>query len=922
MQYTINMKKTARVLLGIIILGFAIPILQKPLFAGDLTNTYLRLDRQAISTSTGGLVCATTPSSDNGAEDSLQVIFPSGFSVNQTASNWTVSTSDLPSGATAWPGISTADSISGQIVTFPSSNLTSSTQYCFYFSASNTLTTPSSTGNFPGTIRTRNSGTTIDTIDIGLSIVSSDRITVTATVPANPTDFEADLVLADPTNGTFPQNTQLTYTLTYGSLLSTTTSITVEAEWNLGTIQGSPTATEDILDYVVGSATSGYGGSTPVIDSLNRKITWSITSIPGGTTNQTVSFKLKTNNSYLTYTPVSLSVSGRVLGPGTQTSDSTVTSSYLNTTSLTPTPNPTCAPAVCPTSTPGPTSTPSPTPSKNTKPLINTIDIRSINSSSSAIFISSDTNVKAFVNYGTTTGNLNLKASNNNAQKNHLITLSNLKPKTRYYFQVTVENLDGKRRVSDLFVFDTSALSIAPRIPRTSIIITSLDIQLSNSIPLEGVFPNIIIPTDTAFSFRFTSDDYENIKSITAILRNKKVLGITNTNDVSSDTTKLTVTEISPGQYVGKFNGHPLPGAYNLLLRIQDYNGNLTEEDIASIYITRPMQIINKITKQGVENVKTTFYYYNSRLKIYQLISDNITSIKNPIFSGYNGTLTTVLPEGKYRALIEGLGYQEKTVDFEIKPGLDAYPIIEIDPLPFNIITQLKYYFEALTDLSNGLNDYFNSIKYSNRYFELFSFLTFILLTFILFLTISHKIAVPIHKVPQFMLYHLISLIHRPKHTFLVHGRVIDDLGQPVSGILLHLTSKGGKILAHTKTNSSGEFMTYIHSATDLVMTGSSKGYSGLRQTVSMQDLDDLIQIQISHLIKPSRINAQKIRWYLHYTFHSLFEIVLVFTFVVEIFFTIEFGIIRVLPFLALSLLSIILWAGITYPSSRIKEKN
>lgn len=154
-----------------------------PARAGNFEQVYIRLDRLEASTATGGTVCAQADTV--GTEVDVQVVFPTGFTVNSTASNWTVTTTNLPSGATAWPGINTASAVSGQTVTFPSTDLTVSTLYCFNFSGTSTLTTGTAGNDRTGTVTTRATGpTTIDSSGYALSIVSDDQIVVTATVPA------------------------------------------------------------------------------------------------------------------------------------------------------------------------------------------------------------------------------------------------------------------------------------------------------------------------------------------------------------------------------------------------------------------------------------------------------------------------------------------------------------------------------------------------------------------------------------------------------------------------------------------------------------------------------------------------------------------------------------------------------------------
>lgn len=167
----------------VLVTVFQIAFSVLPVRAANLEQAYVRLDRLAASTATGGLVCAQADTV--ATEASVQVTFPSGYTVNTTASNWTVTTTNLPSGATAWPSIGTASAVSGQTVTFPSGDLTVSTLYCFNFSGTSTLTTGSAGNDQTGTITTRTSApATIDSSGYALSIVSNDQIVVTATVPA------------------------------------------------------------------------------------------------------------------------------------------------------------------------------------------------------------------------------------------------------------------------------------------------------------------------------------------------------------------------------------------------------------------------------------------------------------------------------------------------------------------------------------------------------------------------------------------------------------------------------------------------------------------------------------------------------------------------------------------------------------------
>ncbi len=175
---------TASLSIIALVFGLVAPFfLMIPRAQAIFSQAYVRLDRLAASATTGGTVCANPATV--GTEANVQVTFPSGFTVNGTAGNWTVTTTNLPPGAVAWIGIGTATAVAAPTVTFPSGDLTVGTLYCFNFSGTNTLTNDTAGNDKTGTITSRTSGlTTIDSTSYALSLVSNDQIVITATVPA------------------------------------------------------------------------------------------------------------------------------------------------------------------------------------------------------------------------------------------------------------------------------------------------------------------------------------------------------------------------------------------------------------------------------------------------------------------------------------------------------------------------------------------------------------------------------------------------------------------------------------------------------------------------------------------------------------------------------------------------------------------
>lgn len=154
--------------------------------AASLTQTFVRFDRMKISTPTTGLVCAKPATAST--EASVQVTFPTGYTVSTTLGNWTVSTATTtgwPTGGTAWLGVGTATAAVGQVVTFPSSDLVVGTLYCFNWTNTAAVSVKSSsTASNAGTVVTRDSvPTTIDTGDFSSASIADDQIQVSATVP-------------------------------------------------------------------------------------------------------------------------------------------------------------------------------------------------------------------------------------------------------------------------------------------------------------------------------------------------------------------------------------------------------------------------------------------------------------------------------------------------------------------------------------------------------------------------------------------------------------------------------------------------------------------------------------------------------------------------------------------------------------------
>jgi hypothetical protein len=181
-----NMKKASLYSLSALLIVATIlgGLLPGQAHATSLTQVMVRFDRLQISTATTGTVCAKT--TNPGIEATSQVTFPTGYTLG-LATAFTVGTTNTnwPTSAIAWPGIATATNVTGQVVTFPSTDLSTNVLYCFNWTTAAAVTTTgsASTAN-TGTVATRNSvPTVLDSSSFVTDSLASDSINVSASVP-------------------------------------------------------------------------------------------------------------------------------------------------------------------------------------------------------------------------------------------------------------------------------------------------------------------------------------------------------------------------------------------------------------------------------------------------------------------------------------------------------------------------------------------------------------------------------------------------------------------------------------------------------------------------------------------------------------------------------------------------------------------
>lgn len=190
---TLNIKNNKDSIISIVLsLSILLSSLYPFLFPGKanatVTEGFVRFNRLATGSAISGTACLKSTLT---TQTNVVIVFPSSWTISQTASNWTVTTSNLPTdpvgggAASAWPGIGTASSVTGLNVVFPGTALSAATFYCFNFTGASS-TIGAAADNQTGALKTQGGSPFTDNMDWAVSIVASgaDQITITASVSA------------------------------------------------------------------------------------------------------------------------------------------------------------------------------------------------------------------------------------------------------------------------------------------------------------------------------------------------------------------------------------------------------------------------------------------------------------------------------------------------------------------------------------------------------------------------------------------------------------------------------------------------------------------------------------------------------------------------------------------------------------------
>jgi hypothetical protein len=737
------------------------------------------------------------------------------------------------------------------------------------------------------------------------------QVTTTVSVPPRQQDLQIKLELLNNLSD-YPQNTTLTYRLTYGSYLPYNASTKVEVSWTQGTIEGDNSPSIDILDYVVGSAENGIQSTTPVVDTINRKITWNFSSFPANSTNNTLTLKLKTNSSYQGEEKVNFTANAKITVSSTTVTESE-SNDYLYDSSILPTSTPTSTPTPTTSQTNTPTSqtnTPTPTPTPITISFeIKNVEIRRISNNSASIFIEMSKRSRAMVTYGST---INLGNSQASSQYllSQLINLDNLTPNTDYFFRILAVSEQGEQLRSDYFTFKTALSPSSTKVDLNSIVVVSGNNVIFDNLGRDATSSAqnvVIIPRNTAFQFKLSMTETKTVNDIKLLFRKlsgQTILGLNNLN-FQANAASISLSEVGNGVYSVALSSNLEPGVYQLIASYIDDVGNLVEQDIAILKITNPFTVLDK-NGGPIEGARVFLYIYSEAQKSYIPLSSSFLNIENPLFTDLNGIVDLVLPKGKYKADVADIRYSDKTVEFEILQDIKSgYPVVYLEDSPLSIVNVTKYYWRGFREVFLvSTAGYLASLQKSVRFFDLITALTMGLLVIITLYAFLRKNN--ISHLPSYFAYLLHHFLNTKSKDKYIKGVIKEHSGSPVVGAHVYLiNNQNQEVENSTLTNRNGEFF-FKRGDDTYYLVAMKKGYHSSSQ-IEGQDKGFII-----YEMDKKDEGSKKLIEYSKKTFGGIlafsFEAMLIISLFFLLIFVNYFGFVKTAPFIAISAFNILVW--------------
>lgn len=834
-------------------------------------------------------ILITVKTSSAATEDSFKVSIPSEYTKSATAANYTVSTSLLPSGVSAWPGISTATGVAGNDVTFPSGNLQTGITYGFYITGGVT-STPSSVSGAESlwTLTSLASGSSVDVTSVSVPVKTSSQVTVTGTVPPSSDQFSVSL--SSDTATKVQQNKTIEFSITYSTDYPTNTPMTLQASWEKGKVGTSTTPSVDVATYLSGSAGQAYGSTTAVIDPNNRTITWQIPSISSSVGEQTVSFSLVTTSNYQGASQVSFDVTAAVTDPVTslpatltqtyqyQGQSSGSSSSSSSGSSSTATPTPTAA------------STTSETQVVNTSPAVEYVTIPIL--SNTEVMINAQLTQASAINilYGTSPDSLNQKIVSPSQESSHSVTIKNLQQKTIYYFKVQTVTGDQITSTSDLYTFTTA--NLAPiDLDKTLFNMSFNGIPLLSDTAAEAGI-NLVVPENQSYelSVKFPSE---------AVFKSVRASVAYDLASTVGAAYQVPLVNVGQNTYLVTFTALAPYGKYNLYLDTEDFVGNKQSLYVGTLIVAKPLTVLDASTNQPIEYASISIDRYNQQLQLFEEMDLINYGPIDRWQSDSKGIFSLALPKGRYNITVSAPGYLDTTVELVIDDQTTEYPQVKLEQINNIALMNFKYYSHSIVRWLDQLNPALAALLSSHRAFGLAAVLTTLVFIVGVIVTTAQKLHLSLHHLPQYVL-------HTNKIT--AKGKIVDaKTHQAIHGANIDFIDDSKTVLDSTVSNNKGTFYLRLSNQPTSVLV-TEEGYMPKSFTIpdSYKNQSMLIKLSNGNTLQQTSQLFSKV---LKLIFFSLIETALVAMVVILFLYYEHFSVTVVTALLIVAVANVIIWS-------------
>jgi hypothetical protein len=724
----------------------------------------------------------------------------------------------------------------------------------------------------------------------------SDNLTASTTVMPSANNYQFDLE-EEYGQSHITQQTKYTYVITYGAQQSAyfnTANTVITFNWSndLG-----PNNLH-MFNYVLGSASFGYDGAAPVIDYTNRTITWTIPSMPPGTTDQKLYVQLYSNTYDIPYHPFSVYLNATMSNQYVTMPEQILNQTYTYN-----------IPIPGPTETPVPQQpTPTPTPIPQASQLTS-VAISNVSNENASIRIDTIGPSNLTINYGTSEHDLTQSVSTKGYNYPNNISITNLVADTWYYFRIISTDFSGQTNYSELYSFKTAKLPLLVSLDDNIIVLSADGHILLSNLQSQSTqsSPSIILAVNNNYEIEYTVEKQLLLKSIDAVIINKILGQNTFTDTEVTPELIIPMEERTPSHYFADVSSLNT-GLYQIDIRLEDKNGNIVEREIANLKVIPHLTVYAQDTQAPLADARVFLYYLDPQTDSYAPLSPQLFgSIQNPSYTNSQGQVMVMLPNGNYRVDESGLFYNKKSADFTIGPGSGQnYPILYLNRDPLNVISLAIFIKDYMSDTWSKTLAALQTFAASIRIFHLFAVATlgsFILLNLLLFLLRSR---VHIKHLPIFFLFNIQRLFNK-HHQFYLFGTVTDSQHIAISHALVEIEDADTKnIITQMSTNKAGKFY-FRNSFTDSVnLLVTKEGYEPLVKEGDMPNNGIHIILE-----KGEKQNQSLIRLFfqgIEEVLGLLFEASLVISIILELLFSFIYGWENVLLYFILSLINITFW--------------